>query len=127
MKILLDYDYPGNVRELKNVLEHAVILDGINPRRALPTRLPFESRRRRNDGIAITPGDVIAEAGERDAIRAALQSHGWNRTEAARALRINRTTLWRRMKKHKLHPSETHLMLQMTQQCCIALHQTNHD
>jgi transcriptional regulator of acetoin/glycerol metabolism len=57
-------------------------------------------------GITKVPGADTAGASERNAIEKALRSHGWNRTAAARALRINRTTLWRRMKKHSLIPGE---------------------
>jgi PAS domain S-box-containing protein len=101
MKILLDYDYPGNVRELKNILEHAVILAGAQGLNVqfLPAYLLNPAG---GEAIAEAPGAVTGEAGERNVLKTTLQSHGWNRTEAARALRINRTTLWRRMKKHGL-------------------------
>jgi len=107
MKILLDYDYPGNVRELKNILEHAVILAGAQRLdvQFLPAYL-LNPAGAGGGGIAKAPGADTGDAGERNAIKTALQSHGWNRTEAARALRINRTTLWRRMKKHRLIPGE---------------------
>ena len=105
MKTLLNYDYPGNVRELKNILEHTVILAGDRNLDVpfLPAYLLNPTGPKRGaDG----PSAVVGEAGERTALRTALQSHGWNRTEAARALRINRTTLWRRMKKHRLLPGD---------------------
>ncbi|HOK07162.1 MAG TPA: sigma 54-interacting transcriptional regulator [Syntrophales bacterium] len=103
MKILLDYGYPGNVRELKNILEHAVILAG-NQRldvHHLPAYLMNPPDRY---GVVDAPEPAADEAGERNSLRAALQAHGWNRAETARALRVNRTTLWRRMKKHGLLP-----------------------
>jgi PAS domain S-box-containing protein len=107
MKILLDYDYPGNVRELKNILEHAVIIAGDKTLdlQFLPAYLLNPARGDR-DGNAETRGNGFNETGERKALEKALRSHGWNRTAAARSLQINRTTLWRRMKKHRLVPLE---------------------
>ncbi len=104
MKILLDYGYPGNVRELKNILEHAVIISGGQrlDEQFLPAYLLNPAGAER-EGIANAP---VADTGERNALEKALRSHGWNRTAAARALQINRTTLWRRMKKHSLIPGE---------------------
>lgn len=105
MKTLLNHDYPGNVRELKNIIEHAVILAGTQKLdvQFLPAYLLNPAG---SEAMAGGSGNVAGEARERTALKAALQSHGWNRTEAARALRINRTTLWRRMKKHRLLPGE---------------------
>jgi PAS domain S-box-containing protein len=107
MKILLDYGYPGNVRELKNILEHAVIIAGGQRLdvQLLPAYL-LNPAGAESEGITKVPGADTAGASERNAIEKALRSHGWNRTAAARALRINRTTLWRRMKKHRLLPGD---------------------
>ena len=105
MKTLLNYDYPGNVRELKNIIEHAVILAG-NQKLDVQFLPAYLLNPAGSEAMAEASGADAGEAGERTALKKALQSHGWNRTEAARALRINRTTLWRRMKKHRLLPGE---------------------
>ena len=113
MKILLNYRYPGNVRELKNIIEHAVIIvrGGKIDTDALPMYL-FEQQdvQMLHHGVGeknrmgqTAPLAVL----EKDGLLEVLRSHDWNRGETARTLRINRTTLWRKMKKHNLLPKQT--------------------
>jgi PAS domain S-box-containing protein len=111
MKILLNYHYPGNVRELKHIVEHAVILcQGDNiPKGALPGSL-FVPETNSVLSSMFSPDSPSAWtdpllAKERAAILEALTTCGWNRKLTAKALRINRTTLWRKMKKHGLASS----------------------
>jgi PAS domain S-box-containing protein len=108
MKILLNYSYPGNVRQLKNIIEHAVILcQGRQiSRQALPAYV-FSSKRHGVVSSAAHPDPVGASTDplvtkEREAILETLSLHGWNLLETSKALHINRTTLWRKMKKHGL-------------------------
>jgi len=101
MEILLNYDYPGNVRELENVLEHALIIcrsDTIEARH-LPEYLhrPQGGRRRAEAGEKPS-----LEQRERERLLTVLEKHGGHRQRAARELGIDRTTLWRRMKKYRL-------------------------
>ena len=95
MQILLNYDYPGNVRELENILEHALII--CRESVLQPDHLPDYVRQ------GPPPPAPAPEAGasdtERRRILAALEKTGGNRRKAARELGIERTTLWRRMKK----------------------------
>ena len=106
LELLLNYDYPGNVRELENILEHALIIcqgDIIEPRH-LPDLLQGRDRFQRQrppvrEEQESTPTDEI------DRIHRALHKHNWHRQHAARELDIDRTTLWRKMKKYKLKPS----------------------
>ncbi|MCU0596666.1 MAG: sigma 54-interacting transcriptional regulator, partial [Desulfobacterota bacterium] len=103
MAILLNYDFPGNVRELENVLEHALIIcqeEAIEPK-----HLPLFLRK------AMPAAGSRAEAGrpenlpsEKERLLQALEKHHWHRGEAARALQMDRTTLWRKMKRHHLQP-----------------------
>ncbi|HNS15148.1 MAG TPA: sigma 54-interacting transcriptional regulator [Syntrophorhabdaceae bacterium] len=91
MKILLNHPYPGNVRELKHIIEHAVIVcngDEINI-----DDLPLSIRKK----VSHTPAHN--EEGE---LLTVLRNNGWNRGKAAKVLKINRTTLWRKMKKYGL-------------------------
>jgi two-component system response regulator HydG len=100
MEILLNYDYPGNVRELENILEHALILcqdDTIEPK-----HLPIFLR----GGICVPgPGGEIPAPevfpSERERILEALKKHNWRRNVAARELGMDRTTLWRKMKRYR--------------------------
>jgi PAS domain S-box-containing protein len=109
MEVLLNHDYPGNIRELENILEHALIicqgpvierkhlpLSLTNAREGEPETPPGEPA-----AIGETPSLRSAEsAHERDRIIAALEKHRWHKGRAAEALGVNRTTLWRKMKKH---------------------------
>jgi transcriptional regulator of acetoin/glycerol metabolism len=91
----LNYHYPGNVRELENILEHACLLCQGDVVQA--EHLPWSLR-----GEWQPPEAAAAQPGgeQRQRLVAALESQGWNRTRAARSLGIDRTTLWRRMKRH---------------------------
>jgi transcriptional regulator with PAS, ATPase and Fis domain len=104
MKVLLDYDYPGNVRELENILEHALIICQ-NPVIEL-SDLPVSLQKRSIEGVCPEQStiDLPSEmaASERNAILSTLRKHNWNRGKAARELHINRTTLWRKIRKYGL-------------------------
>jgi len=103
MEVLLNYDYPGNVRELQNIIEHALIVcqDRIIERNHLPLSLqggmpvplPTEEKR---------PFDKEIEFSEKTIILDRLQKFNWNKGKTAAALDINRTTLWRKMKKYNI-------------------------
>jgi len=105
MEILLKYTYPGNVRELENILEYALltckgeiikpdhIQDYVHTRTDWVDRCP--ARR--------PPPDVKPkEHHERGRILDLLEKHQWRKKETAQALGMDRTTLWRKMKKYGL-------------------------
>jgi PAS domain S-box-containing protein len=102
---LLNYDYPGNVRELENILEHALIIcrDDIIEPRHLPDFMQERGGKRRERSLSAAEVDSAA-ASERESLHRALKKHSWHRQKAARELGIDRTTLWRKMKKYKLTP-----------------------
>jgi two-component system response regulator HydG len=105
MGILLNHDYPGNVRELENILEHAMILSGGGPIQEahLPAALTaFDTFRH----CPVAP-PLAAPADEAGRIAAALDRCSGHRGKAARQLGMDRTTLWRKMKRHRLFPMET--------------------
>jgi len=106
------YDYPGNVRELENAIQHAVaVAEG---RRIRPDDLPAAFTARRllpQQGTREAPGDArpgtranrdswsLADV-EREHIQRVLSLHRGNATAAARQLRISRTTLWRKLREY---------------------------
>jgi transcriptional regulator of acetoin/glycerol metabolism len=102
MKLLLNYGYPGNIRELENILEHALILcqECSLRRKHLPEYLlqPLPAFGTRT-GKAVAPGSADQECKR---IQAALRRHNSNRSLAARHLGMDRSTLWRKMKKYQL-------------------------
>ncbi len=111
MEILLKLDYPGNVRELENILEHALIVspgDMIQARH-LPEHLmePPSPRGRGMHGRgAPGPGKQGGQkaGGERLRILRMLERFDGHRIKTARALGMGRSTLWRKMKQYDLCP-----------------------
>ena len=94
------YRWPGNVRELQNVIERAVLL-GKNSRIEVED-LPEHLASSAPVSIRSQPGHTLKEAlegPERQIIRNALDQHDWNRNVTAEVLGINRTTLYKKMKR----------------------------
>jgi PAS domain S-box-containing protein len=100
-EVLLNYPYPGNVRELENILEHALIVcQGEEIRRQhLPGYVQTTDRRLAPAPPAAAARGEGAEDEDRVRIREALRRSGGRRNQAARLLGIDRTTLWRRIKR----------------------------
>ncbi len=100
MDYLLRYDYPGNIRELENMVEQGVALS-LNGIVSLDDVIPPEAR-----DSAAPPGrsahetlaDVVDRA-EREAIEAVLREVEGNKERAAELLGLSATTLWRKMKR----------------------------
>ncbi|MEM9067931.1 MAG: sigma 54-interacting transcriptional regulator [Myxococcota bacterium] len=92
MQLLLAYEWPGNVRQLANVLATALVLadDEIAP---VHLRLP------------VVPSQAsTADAFEREELLQALRRHAWNVARAAKEVGMSRATLYRRMKHHRIPP-----------------------
>ena len=100
--LLMNYEFPGNVRELETIIAHAVIMaDGDTIRAAdLPEQVQFglspRLRRAHDAGGAVRS---LAEV-EETHIRTTLESLNGNQTKAAKLLGISRSTLWRKMKEY---------------------------
>ena len=112
MAYLERYSWPGNVRELENVIERATLLSKskfIGPE-DLPDAIRQEPSRQTQQYKAMSLKDALAEP-EKDIIRKALQANQWNRQETAKALDINRTTLFKKMKHYGLYAEAERLGL----------------
>jgi len=102
--MLMDYGYPGNVRELENIIERGVALadDNIIDLDSLPQEIqmtaeqPVSPAALPADGIDL---DSLMEKYERELIETALARSGGNRTKAARILGISFRSLRYRLKK----------------------------
>ncbi|MEX1228637.1 MAG: sigma-54 dependent transcriptional regulator [Planctomycetaceae bacterium] len=105
MDCLRRYSWPGNVRELVNVVERAVVLSKSNVLTAAD--LPEALHDAHHVGMSFS-GHLTAEGSlksamaipERQLILNALESNGWNRQSTSKALGINRTTLYKKMKRY---------------------------
>ena len=97
MALLGDYDYPGNVRELENLVERGVAL--ANGKQLTPTQLP-PALAERAVHVVRREGERLPTLEEREAeyIRWVLGHTGGNRTRAAEILGIDRVSLWRKLK-----------------------------
>jgi two-component system NtrC family response regulator len=106
LKKLSAHPFPGNVRELENILERALILAGDKP--IEPEHLPgvqsLEGQGRQVDKHLLRLPDegLSLETLERDLIIQALEKADGNKSLAARLLGLTRRTLYSRMEKHKL-------------------------
>jgi DNA-binding NtrC family response regulator len=101
--LLLKYEYPGNVRELENILERAVVIT----RDSLISRqdLPFPETRFLSDEFPDSPSSSLRESLEsleRQMIREAIEKSGNNQTKAARLLEISERMLRYKLKKYGL-------------------------
>ncbi len=97
-----NYDWPGNIRELENVIERLVVLavgDKISAD-DLPEFLIRGSSLPDLIRLDLSPQGISLEAIEKDLIIKALKKFNWNQTQAARYLDISRRTLNYRMEKH---------------------------
>ncbi|WP_051148589.1 sigma-54-dependent Fis family transcriptional regulator [Desulfospira joergensenii] len=107
MHMLLNYDYPGNVRELQNILEHALIVcqENIIEPDHLPLSLQNRFQRTSDEKAGETvPRSRDLNSGDREAILKMLRRYGWHKTKTAKALGMDRTTLWRKMKALGIQP-----------------------
>lgn len=98
MELLMGYDYPGNVRELENILERALILSG--GKDILPEHLPELEEIPLVENISPVPGETTLAELEKKMLLAALEKAGGNKSKAARLLGITRRMLYTRLKKY---------------------------
>lgn len=105
LSALVSYAWPGNIRELRNVAERALILcegDRVEFDHLPKAVRAAAGRQPSGGGNGITPLKNIMADAERQAIADALSRSGNNRAEAARQLGIHRTGLYQKMKKYKM-------------------------
>ena len=100
LAIFMRHDWPGNIRELENAVEHAFILC---PKGLIqPEHLPDQFRREIQP--AVLPQGLSLKEQERRLLREALERHGWRRLATARELGIDKNTLRRKIQRFGLVP-----------------------
>jgi PAS domain S-box-containing protein len=104
LALLMEHDYPGNVRELENIIEHAFVLcrGGLIE----PHHLPASIRGTRGSRPWAASGALTLKDLEALHIADAIRRHGGNRTAAARELGIDPSTLFRKLKALKINLPE---------------------
>ncbi len=98
-ELITEYEWPGNIRELENVVEHCFIL--CNSNIIQTEHLPRSLRESKNKSAGNNSTHIkknIMET-EKEIILSALEKNKWNRRQTAVELKINSSTLWRKMKK----------------------------
>lgn len=108
MEALRAYSWPGNVRELINVLEYASVvgdgdaleLEDLTPElRGEEPPLTLHAAQLNAEPTLPAALSSAEQRPEREQLIAALNQHGWRRVEAAEALGMSRSTLWRKMRE----------------------------
>jgi len=97
MKRLQEFNFPGNIRELENMIERAIVVgDG---RRISLKDLPLEKTIVNNSAESL-------DDFESQFILQVLNKYAWNISRTAKALKVDRVTLYHKIKKYDLKPSE---------------------
>jgi DNA-binding NtrC family response regulator len=99
VRLLMAYDYPGNIRELENIVQRAVIM--ATGKLIEPADLPQDLRGEAPSLVKHAAPELITlEELERRHIEAVLEHCEGNRTKAAEVLGIDRVSLWRKLKRY---------------------------
>jgi len=122
VELLARHTWPGNVRELESVVQRGVALSqgakvnsanlavGITPARSARPANGYSARSYGTPSAGLRPLKEALEEPEKQIIIQALRALNWNRQETARVLDINRTTLYKKMKKYGLLIEEPALL-----------------
>jgi len=101
INILMDYEYPGNVRELENIIEHAFVMcqgETINKNHLPPELYPKSEIEIVEEEENSTPIETF----EKQLLSKTLKKNNGNKIQTAKELGLHRSTLWRKMKKYDL-------------------------
>ena len=101
MELLIAYNWPGNVREMENVLQQTLLLSPFAV--VLPENLPehFQQQKENKEDVALSNISPL-EAAERDKILQTLKETSWNQTKTAQLLDIDRKTLRLKIRRYGL-------------------------
>ncbi|NOY09377.1 MAG: sigma-54-dependent Fis family transcriptional regulator [Spirochaetes bacterium] len=104
LAILLNHDWPGNIRELENLVEGAIALSSFDLIKSHEVEAILNPEQKHTDGMDTGSDNLNLEAAleefEKRYLLRALQKNGWNQEQTSKALRIGRSSLWRKMGKY---------------------------
>jgi len=118
IKMLMAYDYPGNIRELENIIEHAMVFctgETLQAEHLHKDLYPVHTvrigtKRPKTIGRGTVEKTPYLEKPlrvmEQGVIVNVLDQTGWNYSQAAQTLNMSRTTLWRKIKKYEIRKTE---------------------
>jgi two-component system, NtrC family, nitrogen regulation response regulator NtrX len=106
MKVFEEYDYPGNIRELRNLVERLLILSRSDVIKAVDVSrvVPHRSGGSGNDGTSLLYSKL--EDTEREMILRVLEEHRWHISKVAKVLGLERSHLYKKMKKYGISRPE---------------------
>jgi len=101
LAVLMSHDYPGNIRELENIIEYAMVVcrNGLIDRKHLPDYLLQGSGRTSQKSLSSEPEKISLTGQEKEFIYSALAENNWSRKRTAARLGIHPSTLWRKIKR----------------------------
>ena len=101
-ELISEYNWPGNIRELENIIEHCFILcnGNIIQTEHLPKNLKIQKEKTSSEKSLHIKNNLIET--EKEIIISALENNKWNKKQTAKELKINPSTLWRKMKKYNI-------------------------
>lgn len=94
------YDWPGNIRELRNIVERMVLLEEGSTLTVHSGEFLLQKLNRKKNQKDLS--DLSIKVNERELIEAALKKYFNNKTKTAQALGVDRSTLWRKLKEYNL-------------------------
>jgi DNA-binding NtrC family response regulator len=97
LKRLQEFDFPGNIRELENMVERAIVVG--NGKKISLRDLPLQK-------TAVSSSVESLDDVEKNHIQMVLNNHEWNITRAAKALQVDRVTLYNKIRKYNLKPAD---------------------